>query len=142
MTAIEKDLRIPEAAKHVELVQARLAEAATADKDAQSAARNAVSASLAAADAAAEQRRLEDARKAREFFTSAEQKTREDLVRKFFASSALGLRAIERQGLKPVDVTEANILQWPSIAVPFSSFVAGELRKAARASRSKQSAAA
>jgi Initiator Replication protein len=142
MTAIEKGLRIAEAAKHVELVQARLAEAATEDKDAQSAARNAVSASLAAADAAAEQRRLEDARKAREFFTSAEQKTREDLVRKFFASSALGLRAIERQGLKPVDVTEANILQWPSIAVPFSSFVAGELRKAARASRSKQSAAA
>lgn len=39
------------------------------------------------------------------------------------------------QMLKPAQVTDANILTVPDIAITFGSFVAGELRNAARVQR-------
>ncbi|OAJ53588.1 Initiator Replication protein [Paraburkholderia ginsengiterrae] len=133
MKALSDNYRVSEADKQVELIQAQLVEAATVRQGTKSDIQKAVAANLAAANAAAEQRRYEEVRLAREYFDTAEKKTREDLVRKFVASSTMGLRAIERQMLKPAQVTEANILTLPDIANTFGSFVAGELRKAARA---------
>jgi hypothetical protein len=135
MKALSDNYRVSEADKQVELIQAQLVDAATVQQESRSDMQKAVAANLAAANAAAEQRRHEEIRLAREYFDTAEKKTREDLVRKFVASSTMGLRAIERQMLKPAQVTEANILTLPDIANTFSSFVAGELRKAARVQR-------
>ena len=73
--------------------------------------------------------------KAREYFEAANKKTREDLERRFISSSTIGVRAIERQGRKVGDVTEATVMQLPSIAVTFASFVAASLRKSDRARR-------
>lgn len=114
------------------MIQAQLVEATTGEQGAKSDRQKAVAASLAAANAAAVKRRQEEIRLAREFFDTADKKTREDLVRKFVASSTMGLRAIERQMLKPGNVTEANIMTLPDVANTFSSYVAGEIRKATR----------
>lgn len=135
MKALSDNYRVSEADKQVELIQAQLVDAATVQQDSNSNIQKAVAANLAAANAAAEQRRHEEIRLAREYFDTADKKKREDLVRKFVASSTMGLRAIERQMLKPAQVTEANILTFPDIANTFGSFVAGELRKAARVQR-------
>ncbi|ANB77706.1 Initiator Replication protein (plasmid) [Paraburkholderia phytofirmans OLGA172] len=135
MKALSDNYRVSEADKQVELIQAQLVDAATVQQESNSDIQKAVAANLAAANAAAEQRRHEEIRLAREYFDTADKKKREDLVRKFVASSTMGLRAIERQMLKPAQVTEANILTFPDIANTFGSFVAGELRKAARGQR-------
>lgn len=135
MKALSDNYRVSEADKQVELIQAQLVDAATVQQESNSNIQKAVAANLAAANAAAEQRRHEEIRLAREYFDTADKKKREDLVRKFVASSTMGLRAIERQMLKPAQVTEANILTFPDIANTFGSFVAGELRKAARVQR-------
>jgi hypothetical protein len=137
MKALAENYRVAEADRQVELVQMRLAQQAVAEKESKTTVREAVAASVAAADAAANQRREEEVRHARESFATLDKKTREELVRKFVAQSTIGVRAIERQGLKPADVTEANIMEWPSVANNFSSFVAAELRKAARAQQRK-----
>lgn len=135
MKALSDNYRVSEADRQVELIQAQLVDAATVQQESKSGIQKAVAANLAAANAAAEQRRHEEIRLAREYFDTADKKKREDLVRKFVASSTMGLRAIERQMLKPAQVTEANILTFPDIANTFGSFVAGELRKAARVQR-------
>ncbi|SAL80840.1 initiator RepB protein [Caballeronia terrestris] len=135
MKALSDNYRVSEADRQVELIQAQLVDAATVQQESKSHIQKAVAANLAAANAAAEQRRHEEIRLAREYFDTADKKKREDLVRKFVASSTLGLRAIERQMLKPAQVTESNILTFPDIANTFGSFVAGELRKSARAQR-------
>jgi hypothetical protein len=132
MRALSDNYRVSDADRQVELIQAQLAEATTGEQGARSDRQKEVEASLAAANAAADKRRQEEIRLAREFFDTADKKTREDLVRKFVASSTMGLRAIERQMLKPANVTEANILNLPDVANTFSSYVAGEIRKAAR----------
>ncbi|MCX4150032.1 MULTISPECIES: replication initiation protein [Paraburkholderia] len=135
MKALSDNYRVSEADKQIELIQAQLVAATTVQKESKSDIQKAVADNLAAANAAAEQRRHDEIRLAREYFDTADKKKREDLVRKFVASSTMGLRAIERQMLKPAQVTEANILTFPDIANTFGSFVAGELRKAGRAPR-------
>ncbi|MGF6997350.1 replication initiation protein [Paraburkholderia sp. GAS32] len=135
MKALSDNYRVSEADKQVELIQAQLVDAASVQQESKSDIQKAVAANLAAANAAAEQRRHEEIRLAREYFDTADKKKREDLVRKFVASSTMGLRAIERQMLRPAQVTEANILTFPDIANTFGSFVAGELRKAGRVQR-------
>lgn len=138
MKALSENYRVAEADRQVELVQMKLAEAAAAESAAKDASRNAAAASVAAADAAANQRREDEAKHARQSFSTFDTKMREELVRKFVAQNALGLRAIERQGLKPADVNHENIMEWPGIANTFSFFIAAELRKAARARQSKE----
>ncbi|RWA51115.1 Initiator Replication protein [Cupriavidus sp. UYMSc13B] len=138
LKAMAGNYRVSEADKEIERVQAQLASNSAAETEAKEAAQTAVAASLAAADAAAEQRRMAEMRSAREFFASSEKKVREELVRKFVTSNTIGIRTIERQGLKPTDVSEANIMERPNIANTFCSFVAGELRKAARARTKNQ----
>jgi hypothetical protein len=135
MKALSENYRVSEADKQISLLQTQRVEKAAAKNDEQTARKDAVAASLAAAEAAADQRRQDETRAAREFFISAEKKTQEELVRRFVASSTIGQRAIDRQGLKAADIDEANIMTWPSIASTFVSFVAAELRKAARKAR-------
>jgi hypothetical protein len=135
MKALSENYRVSEADKQISLLQTQRVEKAAAKNDEQTARKDAVAASLAAAEAAADQRRQDETRAAREFFVSAEKKTQEELVRRFVASSTIGQRAIDRQGLKAADIDEANIMTWPSIASTFVSFVAAELRKAARKAR-------
>jgi hypothetical protein len=135
MKALSENYRVSEADKQVSMLKTQRVEKAAAKNEEQSARKDAVAASLAAAEAAADQRRQDETRAAREFFVSAEKKTQEELVRRFVASSTIGQRAIDRQGLKAADVDEANIMTWPSIASTFVSFVAAELRKAARKAR-------
>ncbi|BDB30063.1 MULTISPECIES: replication initiation protein [Cupriavidus] len=138
LDAIANDYRVSEADKEVERVQAKLADKAKEEVESKSAAQTAVAASVAAADAAAERRRLEEVRAARDYFESAEMTTREDLVRKFVTTKTIGTRTIERQGLKPADINAKNIMERPNIATSFCSFVAGELRKAARSRANSQ----
>lgn len=135
MKALSDNYRVSEADKQVELIQAQLVEASVDQREAKSERQKAVEASLAAATAADDQRRQEELRLAREFFNAADKIPREELVRKFVASSTMGVRAIERQNLKPAQVTEANILSFPDVSNTFIPFVAGELRKAMRARR-------
>ncbi|WP_277188230.1 replication initiation protein [Caballeronia sp. BR00000012568055] len=135
MKALSENYRVSEADKQVSMLQTKRVEKAAAKNEEQNARKDAVAASLAAAEAAADQRRQDETRAAREFFVSAEKKTQEELVRSFVASSTIGQRAIDRQGLKAADIDEANIMTWPSIASTFVSFVAAELRKAARKAR-------
>ncbi|QMI49689.1 replication initiation protein [Burkholderia sp. MBR-1] len=132
MKALADNYRMSEADQQVELIQARLNEAATTQSSTRSAAQKAVAESVAAADAAADRRLSEESRIAREYFAGADPKIREELVRKFVSTSTIGLRTIERQGLKPTDVTPANIMVQATVASTFAAFVAGELRKAAR----------
>jgi hypothetical protein len=132
MKALVENYRVADADRQVELIQTRLAEDAATERASKLATRDAVAASVAAADAAANQRREVEVRSARDSFATFDKKLREELVRKFVAQSTIGVRAIERQGLKPADVTEGNIMDWPSVANTFSSFVAAEIRKAAR----------
>jgi hypothetical protein len=135
MKALAENYRVSEADKQISLLQTQRAESESAKKGEESAQKRAVAASVAAAEAAADQRRQDEVRAARDFFAGAEKKVQEELVRRFVASSTIGQRAIERQGLKAADVNEANIMTWPSIAGTFASFVAAELRKAARKAR-------
>ncbi|WP_233874392.1 replication initiation protein [Paraburkholderia adhaesiva] len=137
MKALSENYRVAEADRQVELVQMKLAEAAVAESAAKLASRTAVAESVAAADAAANQRREDEAKHARESFAALDKKMREELVRKFVAQNVFGLRAIERQGIKPADVTHENIMELPGIANTFSHYVASELRKAARTRQSK-----
>ncbi|MBP0589534.1 replication initiation protein [Paraburkholderia sp. LEh10] len=132
MNALAENYRVSDADRQVSLLQSQQVQAASAKQAAQIERQNAVAASMAAAEAAAEQRRDDEMRTAREYFEAAEKKTREELVRKFIASSTIGVRAIQRQGLTTAEVNESNILQRASIATTFASFVAAELRKAAR----------
>ncbi|WP_109476252.1 replication initiation protein [Paraburkholderia sp. C35] len=132
MNALAENYRVSDADRQVSLLQSKQVQAASEKQEAQTARQNAVAASVAAAEAAADQRRDDEMRKAREYFEAAEKKTREELVRKFVAASAIGVRAIQRQGLTTADVNESNILQRASNATTFASFVAAELRKAAR----------
>ncbi|KNH07868.1 Protein involved in initiation of plasmid replication [Candidatus Burkholderia brachyanthoides] len=134
MKALAENYRVADADKQISLLQTQRVEKEAAKGEEQSARKGAVAASLAAAEAAADQRRQDEVRAAREYFTTAEKKTQEDLARRFVASSTIGQRAIERQGLKAADINECNILTWPGIAGIFASFVAAELRKAARKS--------
>jgi hypothetical protein len=129
MKALAENWRVADADRQVSLNKSQRAEQQEGKKTRQVA----IAASVAAAEAAADQQRQDEMRAAREFFDAAENKMREDLVRKFVASSTIGQRAIARQGLKPAEVTGANIMEWASVATTFTSFVAGELRKAARA---------
>lgn len=137
MKALSDNYRVSDADKQVELIQAQLVEAATAQKESKSERQKAVEASVAAVTAADDRRRHEELRLAREFFDTADKNPREELVRKFVASSTMGVRAIERQNLKPAQVTEANILTFPDVANTFIPFVAGELRKAGRRSAAR-----
>ncbi|MEX3845552.1 replication initiation protein [Paraburkholderia sp. BR10882] len=134
MKALTENYRVAEADKQVEAIQQQLAAQTIAADQAKEEARNVVAAAVAAADKAADFRRTEEIRNARDSFAALSVERREQYVRKFTAhNNSLGIRSIERQGLKPSDITEANILQWPSVADTFCLFVAGELRKAARA---------
>jgi hypothetical protein len=133
MKALAENYRVSEADRQVEQIQAQLAEAATADQASIATRQKSAEASKAAKDAAAEKQRQQEHQMAREYFVSTEKKTRDELVHKFIASSAMGLRAIKRQNLNPAQVDETNILSFPDIANTFTAFVAGELRKAARA---------
>jgi hypothetical protein len=135
MKALTENYRVSEADKQVSLLQTKRVEKAAAKNDEQNARKDAVAASVAAAEAAADQRRQDEVKAARDFFIAAEKKTQEELVRRFVASSTIGQRAIDRQGLKAAEVNETNIMTWPSIAGTFVSFVAAELRKAARRAR-------
>jgi hypothetical protein len=135
MKALTENYRVADADRQVSLLQTQRVEKAAAKNEQQQARKGVVAASLAAAEAAADQRRNDEVQAARDYFASAEKKTQEELVRRFVASSTIGQRAIERQGLKAADVDERNILTWPSIAGTFASFVAAELRKAARKGR-------
>jgi hypothetical protein len=135
MKALSDNYRVSEADKQVELIQAQLVEASVGQRESKSERQKAIEASLAAATAADDHRRQEELRLAREFFNAADKIPREELVRKFVASSTMGVRAIERQNLKPAQVTEANILSFPDVSNTFIPFVAGELRKATRARR-------
>ncbi|WP_321938375.1 replication initiation protein [Paraburkholderia sp. J8-2] len=133
MKSLAENYRVADADKQVEAIQQQLAVQSVAENDAKEAARNAAVASVVAADKAADQRRSEEIRNARETFAALSGKEREGFVRKFTAhNNSLGIRSIERQGLKPAEINEANVLQWPSIADTFCLFVAGELRKAKR----------
>lgn len=132
MNALAENYRVSDADRQVSLLQLQQVQAVNARQAAQAERQNAVAASVAAAEAAADQRRDDEMRKAREYFETAEKKTREELVRKFVAASTIGIRAIQRQGLTIAEVNESNILQRASIATIFASFVAAELRKAAR----------
>ncbi|WP_321899451.1 replication initiation protein [Paraburkholderia heleia] len=133
MKSLAENYRVSDADKQVEAIQQQLAVQAVAEKEAKEVARNAAVASVVAADKAADQRRSEEIRSARETFAALSGKEREGFVRKFTAhNNSLGIRSIERQGLKPAEINEANVLQWPSIADTFCLFVAGELRKAKR----------
>ncbi|KND57536.1 Protein involved in initiation of plasmid replication [Candidatus Burkholderia verschuerenii] len=134
MKALAENYRVAEADKQISLLQTKRVEKEAAKDVEQGARKGAVAASVAAAEAAADQRRQDEVRAAREYFASAEKKAQEDLVRRFVASSTIGQRTIERQGLKALEINENNILTWPSIAGIFASFVAAELRKAARKS--------
>jgi hypothetical protein len=134
MKALAENYRVAEADKQISLLQTRRIEKEEAKDEQKTARTGAVAASVAAAEAAADQRRQDEVRAARDYFASAEKKAQEDLVRRFVASSTIGQRAIERQGLKALEINESNILTWPSIAGIFASFVAAELRKAARKS--------
>jgi len=133
MKALSDDYRVSEADRQVATIQSQRVESIKTQHETVSARQREVEASVAATNAAAEMRRQDEIRRAREFFDQADPKTRDDLVRKFVASSAMGQRVIERHLLKPAQVTEANILTWPDLANTFGSFVANELRKAARA---------
>lgn len=135
MKALSDNYRVSEADKQIELIQAKLVEASVDQKESKSERQKAIEASLAAATAADDHRRQEELRLAREFFNAADKIAREELVRKFVASSTMGVRAIERQNLKPAQVTEANILSFPDVSNTFIPFVAGELRKAMRTRR-------
>jgi Initiator Replication protein len=135
MKALSDNYRVSEADKQVELIQAQLVDASVSQRESKSERQKAIEASLAAATAADDHRRQEELRLAREFFNAADKIPREELVRKFVASSTMGVRAIERQNLKPAQVTEANILSFPDVSNTFIPFVAGELRKATRARR-------
>ncbi|KMZ13497.1 Protein involved in initiation of plasmid replication [Candidatus Burkholderia humilis] len=135
MKALAENYRVSEADKQISLLQTQRAEHESSKKEEQSLRKGAVAASVAAAEAAADQRRQDEVRAARDFFTGAEKKMQEELVRRFVASSTIGQRAIERQGLKAADVNESNIMTWPSIAGTFASFVSAELRKAAHKAR-------
>lgn len=128
MKALAEDYRVATADRDVELRKSQR----EAQEEGKKTRQVAVAESVAAADAAADQQRQDEMRAAREFFDAAENKARDELVRKFVAASTIGQRAITRQGLKPAEVTGTNIMQWPSVADTFTSFVAGELRKAAR----------
>ncbi|KMQ79997.1 Protein involved in initiation of plasmid replication [Candidatus Burkholderia pumila] len=132
MKALTENYRVSDADKQVSLLQTKRVEKAAAKDEEQNARKDAVAASVAAAEAAAEQRRQDEMRAARDFFNAAEKKTQEELVCRFVASSTIGQRAIDRQGLKAAVVNETNIMTWPSIAGTFVPFVAAELRKAAR----------
>ncbi|TCK32472.1 replication initiator protein [Paraburkholderia sp. BL8N3] len=132
MKALSDNYRVSDADKQIELIQAQLVGAATIQQEAKSERQKAVEASVAAATAAHEHRRQEELRLARTSFDESDKNRREELVRKFVASSTMGIRAIERQNLKPAQVTEANILSFPDVANTFIPFVAGELRKAIR----------
>ncbi|MEM5389795.1 replication initiation protein [Paraburkholderia phymatum] len=133
MKALADNYRVSDADRQVSLLQSQRVEAMATKQDEKHAREQAVAAARLAADTAADQQRLVEMRAAREFFDAAEKKIREELVRKFVASSTMGQRAIERQGLKTAEITEANIVEWPSVATTFTSYVAAELRKAARA---------
>src|SRR5471032_1050266 len=135
MKALSDNYRVSEADKQVELIQTQLVEASVGQRESKSERQKAIEASLAASSAAHDHRRQEELRLAREFFNAADKIPREELVRKFVASSTMGVRAIERQNLKPAQVTEANILSFPDVSNTFIPFVAGELRKATRARR-------
>jgi hypothetical protein len=135
MRALADSYRVSDAEKQVAFVQAKLAAVAESDKERLQSKQSAVKDSVAAADVAADHKRNEEQRQAREYFEAADNKTREEYVRKFISSSTIGVRAIERQGLKVADVTEANIMQLSSIAATFASFVAASLRKSGRAGR-------
>jgi hypothetical protein len=135
MKALTENYRVSEADKQISLLQTQRVEKDAARHDERSAKKDAVAASVAAAEAAADQRRQDEVQAARDYFIAAEKKTQEELVRRFVASSTIGQRAIDRQGLKAADVDETNIMAWPSIAGTFVSFVAAELRKAARRAR-------
>lgn len=110
-----------------------LAAQTLAVEEAKAASRSAAVASVAAGDKAADQRRLDEIRHDREVFIGLSTKERESLGKKFTAhNNSLGIRCIERQGLKPAQINEVNVLQWPTIAETFCIFVAGELRKVKR----------
>ncbi|CAH2807040.1 MAG: Protein involved in initiation of plasmid replication [uncultured Paraburkholderia sp.] len=132
MRALSDNYRVSDADKQVELIQSQMVQATKTEEGSKSERQKAVEASLAAANAAADKRRQDEIHEAREFFEGADKKIREDLVRRFVATSTMGLRAIERQALKPASVTEANILALPDVANTFSAYVAGEIRKSAR----------
>lgn len=139
MKALAENYRVAEADKEVEAIQAQMAAESLAAEEAKKAAHSAAVASVAARDKAADERRLDEIREAREVFNGLSVKERESFVKKFTAhNNSLGVRCIERQGMNPSNINEANVLQWPTIAETFCIFVAGELRKA---SRSKAAAA-
>jgi len=139
MKVIDAGGFVSEADKEVDRIQAQIAAKSSAEDVAKTSTQCAVAASVAAADAAAEKRRAEETRMATEFFAAADKKMRDELVRKFATTNTIGIRTIERQGLKPADVSEANIMDRPTIAASFCSFVAGEMRKAARTRSKNQS---
>lgn len=132
MKALAENYRVSDADRQVALMQKRRLHETEAKQEEQSTRRQAVAASLAAADAAADQRRNQELYDARKYFETADKKIREELVRKFVASSTFGVRAITRQGLSTSEVNDSNIFEWPSVASTFASFVAADLRKAAR----------
>jgi hypothetical protein len=134
MKALAENYRVADADKQISMLASQRTEQAAVKNDEQTARKGAVAASLAAAEAAADQRRQDEVRAARDFFAGTAKKTQEELVRRFVASSTIGQRAIERQGLKAAEINESNIMTWPSVAGIFASFVAAELRKAARKS--------
>ncbi len=134
MKSLAENYRVAEADKQVSLLQTQRIEKAAAKDDEQNAKKGAVAASIAAAEAAADQRRHEEVHAARDYFATVDKKIQEELVRRFVASSTIGQRAIVRQGPKAADIDERNIMTWPSVACTFASFVAAELRKAARKS--------
>jgi hypothetical protein len=134
MKALAENYRVADADKQISMLASQRTAQAAVKSDEQTARKGAVAASLAAAEAAADQRRQDEVRAARDFFAGTEKKTQEELVRRFVASSTIGQRAIERQGLKAAEINEHNIMTWPSVAGIFASFVAAELRKAARKS--------
>lgn len=135
MRALADNYRVSDAEKRVALVQAERATLAQLDKQDHQSRQNAVKDSVAAANAAADQQRHDEQRRAQEYFDNADKKTRDELVRKFLTSNTIGIRVIERQGLTVAEVSEANILQLPSVAATFTSFIAAGLRKSAHARR-------
>jgi len=137
MSAIKENWRVGTADKQAEMVQLQLVEQAGQADRLKQTAQSAVEASVAAASAAADRARIEETNKALAYFAEADRKTKEELVRKFTASNTLGVRAIERQGLKVADIHVDNILEWSGIANTFGSFVAAERRKASRAQLNK-----
>jgi hypothetical protein len=133
MKALAENYRVADADKQVEAIQMQLAAQAIAVEEATNVARSAAVASVVAGDKAADERRTNEIRSAREVFVGLTAKERESYVKKFTAhNNSLGIRSIERQGLNPAQINEGNVLHWPTIAETFCIFVAGELRKAKR----------